>query len=156
MGRYDTTEWDEDDTEQDVASDSNPMRELRAADRAKAKRIRELEAEMAELRGQSRTRAVKDVLAARGLNPKIAGLIPQDIDPTEEGISKWVDEFGDVFGVQQQESAPSAVAEDDIASLRQMDAVVTQRVPGGADAMSSRIANAQSREELDRIISGQV
>lgn len=154
MGRYDAADWDdEQEGTQDDRSESTPMRELRAADRAKAKRIKELETELSGLKSASRERSVKDVLSARGLNPKIAAFIPQDIDPTEEAISGWVDEFGDVFGIQPKESAPSAVPEDDVAALRQMDrAMESSQIPSGAAASREKILQVGSREELDALI----
>jgi hypothetical protein len=44
----------------------------------------------------------KDALASRGVNSKIASFIPQDIDPTEESVSKWLEDYADVFGVDTQ------------------------------------------------------
>lgn len=157
MGMYDTTEWDDEHDEQDEGGNPNSsaMRQLRAADKAKAKRIKELEEQLSSLSKSSRERSIKDVLDGRGLNPKIATFIPPDIEPTEDAVSKWLDEYGELFGAAPQQQA-SAVPPDQIAALRQMDAIMAQTSsPAGADEVRSRIANAESPEELDRIIFGQ-
>jgi len=142
---------DEDDFDgNDDRGDSTAMRELRKADRAKAKRIAELESQLAERSKADRDRAVSEVLQARGLNSKIAALIPSDVEPSADAVGKWLEDFGDVFGaVSQQEP------QDDTA--RQMGAVddLSARIqPTSSGDAASRIASANSREELDALIFG--
>jgi hypothetical protein len=93
-------EYDEDDFE----DDSNDIPQLRKANKQKDKQLKEIQAELAELRKEKRERTIKETLSSRGVNPKIAAFIPQDIDLTEESLSNWLNEYGDVFGVESQQS----------------------------------------------------
>jgi len=92
------TNYYDDDEDEDTTTDV--VGQLRKVNRTLEKRAKELEQELAGLKTQTRQRTVKDVLQAKGLNPKIAAFIPQDIDTSEEAINNWVNEYGDVFGIQ--------------------------------------------------------
>ena len=152
-------EWYEDDD--DVFEDDfedNGLKNLRKADRAKSKRIKELEEELDSLRKFQRESVVSSVLNEKGVNPKIAAFIPADISNDRESISKWLDEYGDVFGVQQK-SEPQAqetqVDPMDLATLRQIDAVTnTSLSPDDVNDIFSKVNNAQSAEELINLING--
>ena len=93
-------EYEDDDD--DITTNSNDgndlVKQLRKANKQKDKELAELKAQFGDISKVQRERAVKDVLEARGVNSKIAKFIPSDIDPTEESLSKWLDDNGDVFG----------------------------------------------------------
>lgn len=149
MGRFDA-EVDTDDYEDDeVDSGTQAMRQLRKADKAKAKRIAELEEQLNSLSASTRERSVKDALEGRGLNPKIAAFIPKDIEPTDEAVGKWLDEYGDVFG-----ATPKAeVDPESMSALEDMDAVMQQAsTPAGREQIEQRIADAKSPEELMTVL----
>ena len=84
---------DDDDFE---GNESEGIKQLRSAQKAATKRIKELESELDSFRSTERTRSVSDVLAARGLNSKIADLIPSDLRGSDD-INRWLDERADVF-----------------------------------------------------------
>lgn len=152
-----TGTWDDEDDQegQDRSQDSSAMRELRKADRAKAKRISELEAQLATLSGAERSRAVKDVLQARNLNPKIAAFIPSTVEATEEAVGKWLDEYGDVFGATQAEEPSESEAQATLAQMRQVDNLAGGlTIPSGSGDLAARIASVNSKEELDALIFG--
>lgn len=93
------------DDEDDFELDSNDaFSQLRKANKQKDKQLKEIQSELAELRKEKRDRTIKETLTSRGVNPKIAAFIPQDIDLTEESLSNWLNEYGDVFGVESQSS----------------------------------------------------
>ena len=92
------------DDEEDDDTTTDGVGQLRKVNRSLEKRAKELEQELSGLKSQTRQRTVKDVLQAKGLNPKIAALIPHDIEPSDEALLKWVDEYGDVFGIQTSTS----------------------------------------------------
>ncbi len=95
--------WD-DDIEADDESDL--VRQLRAVIKAGKKVNDELDNELKTLRPTVRKTKLTDVLSQLGIkNPKIAGLVPADIEPTEDSVKAWVDEYGDVFGVTAGQSA---------------------------------------------------
>jgi len=83
MSNYDYE--DDDDFTEDTSNDL--VKQLRKASKQKDKELNELRAQFESLSKGQRERAIKDALAARGVNSKIASFIPQDIDPTEESVS---------------------------------------------------------------------
>jgi hypothetical protein len=148
-------EWYEDDDDFFEEEDqTSGLQNLRKADRAKSKRIKELETELESLRSFQRQSVVSSVLNERGVNPKIATFIPSDVANDPESISKWLDEYGEVFGVQPQAQQPM-VDQENLSALRQIDAVTNSALsPDDVNDMFSRLNNAQSAEELMEMIYG--
>jgi hypothetical protein len=72
-------------------------KEFEALKRANA----EKDAALAKYQKQERQASVAGVLKAKGLPEKVASLYQGD-DASEEAVGKWIEEFGDVFGIQQQ------------------------------------------------------
>jgi len=95
MSNYDYEDDDDFDTE---ASSNDLVKQLRKASKQKDKELAELRAQFDGLSKAQRERSIKDALERRGVNQKIASFIPQDIDPTEESVSKWLEDYADVFG----------------------------------------------------------
>jgi hypothetical protein len=130
------------------------VKQLRKVNRTLEKRAKELEQELKGLQSQTRQRTVKDVLQAKGINPKIAAFIPQDIDTSEEAINGWLNEYGDVFGVNPnanlEQASNSSV--DVSANARINQVVSTGQVPEvDSDAMAKILA-AGNADELNRIL----
>jgi len=150
MSNYDYEDDDDFDTE---ASGNDLVKQLRKAAKAKDKELAELRAQFEGLSKAQRERSIKDALERRGVNQKIASFIPQDIDPTEESVSKWLEDYADVFGIDLGQNQKTNVDPADIAAYKKMtgtaDAGMTPE--RGADVMS-RLMNANSKEELDDII----
>lgn len=155
----DNINWDIDDDEDDedytptYDNDTDLVKKLRKALKAEQRRAKELESNLGELSKSQKERILKDVFTARGVNPKIATFVPNDIEATEEAISSWIDQHADVFGIQMD--APKVSAED-IASIKKMDSVLTgAETPAPSDDMMNRIAGADSEEEILSILNGQ-
>ena len=150
MSNYDYEDDDDFDTNE---SSNDLVKQLRKAAKAKDKELAELRAQFEGLSKAQRERSIKDALERRGVNQKIASFIPQDIDPTEESVSKWLEDYADVFGIELGQNQKTNVDPADIASYKKMtgtaDAGMTPE--RGADVMS-RLMNANSKEELDDII----
>lgn len=148
-------EWYEDDDDFFEEDDqTSGLQNLRKADRAKSKRIKELEAELEGLRNFQRQSVVSSVLNERGVNPKIATFIPSDVANDAESISKWLDEHGEIFGVQPQVQQ-QMVDQENLSALRQIDAVTNSALsPDDVNDIFSRINNAQSVDELMEMIYG--
>ncbi len=70
-------EDDDDDFTQDSSNDL--VKQLRKAAKQKDKELQELRAQFEGLNKAQRERAIKDALAARGVNQKISSFIPSDI-----------------------------------------------------------------------------
>jgi len=150
MSNYDYEDDDDFDTE---SSSNDLVKQLRKAAKQKDKELAELRAQFDGLSKAQRERSIKDALERRGVNQKIASFIPQDIDPTEESVSKWLEDYADVFGIDLGQNQSTKVDPADIAAYKKMtgtaDAGMTPE--RGADVMS-RLMNANSKEELDDII----
>ena len=150
MSNYD---YEDEDDDNNVDTSSDLIKQLRKANKQKEKELAELKAQFEGLNKSQRERAIKDALAARGVNTKIASFIPQDIDPTEESVSKWLESNADVFGIQ---SAESQTANVDPAQAKQYQRMTNAAEQGNspnaqADIMQ-KLLNANSREELDDVI----
>lgn len=150
MSNYDY----EDDDDFTTDSSNDLVKQLRKAAKQKDKELQELRQQFESVSKAQRERAIKDALASRGVNQKIAAFIPADIDPTEESVSKWLTEYADVFGVDtgaetQKPNVDPAQAEAYKKLTQTADAGFTPDY--GADIMS-KLLNANSTEELDEII----
>lgn len=87
----------------------NAMQQLRKANKAKEKELSELRSELAKMRNEQRERTIKEVFASRGVNSKIAAFVPKDIEVDETSLSTWLDEYGDVFGINQEKTEQPTV-----------------------------------------------
>ena len=150
MSNYD---YEDDDFEMD-SSGNDLVKQLRKATKQKDKELAELKAQFESLNKAQRERAIKDALASRGVNSKIAAFIPQDIDPTEESVSKWLEDYADVFGYEsnQTQATPNVNPADAAAYKRMTNTVETGVSPEHNDNIMQKLMNANSREELDDVI----
>ena len=148
MSNYD---YEDDDFDTDGG---DLVKQLRKATKQKDKELAELKAQYESLSKAQRERAIKDALASRGVNSKIASFIPQDIDPTEESVSKWLEDYADVFGVSQAENQarPNVDPAQAAAYQRMTNAVEQGATPEFQADIHRRLMNANSREELDEVI----
>lgn len=142
--------------------DDNALAQVRKAHKAATKRLKELEQELQGFRSESRKRSVQDVLTSRGFNPKLADLIPQELD-SQEAISAWLDDRADLFQptqagsevqVEEQDAQASADATPEWA--QQFNSVVNagQPVAGDESQLLNMIASAKTPEDLNRILFG--
>jgi len=143
--------------EDDITTDDSPndlVKQLRRAAKQKDKELNELKAQFEGLNKAQRERAIKDALAARGVNSKIASFIPQDIDPTEESVSKWLEDYADVFGIEtsQTQATPNVNPNDAAAYKRMTNSADSGVSPEHNGDIMQRLLNANSKEELDEVI----
>jgi hypothetical protein len=128
-------QWSDDSyesDEDDFTPNSEGIGQLRKAYRAVQKEKKEMETELVKLRRQTRSVSVGEILAAQNVNPKVAHLVPADVEPTKEGITAWLEEYGDVFNVKgsaseqdggpatEEKQAEPAYTSDDVAALRKV------------------------------------
>lgn len=151
--------WEIDDEEDDVSfenqfdTDTDLVKKLRKALKAEQRRSKELETNYSELTKTQKERILKDALASRGVNPKIAAFVPSDIEASEDAISAWLDNNSDVFGITPKET--KSVNNEDINSLKKMDNVLTGlESPGTSNDFERKLASATSQEEIMSLLSG--
>jgi hypothetical protein len=150
MSNYEYEDDDDDVTTSDNGNDL--VKQLRKAAKQKDKELAELRAQFEGVSKAQRERNIKDVLESRGVNSKIAKFIPSDLDPTEESLSKWLDENGDVFGFSTESNQP-VVDPAQAAAYKRMNSVTEQGLtPDASDDIMRRLMSANSKEELDEVI----
>ena len=146
-------EDDEDDFTTPVNDGNDLVKQLRKAAKQKDKELQELRSQFESISKANRERAIKDALESRGVNSKIAKFIPTDIDPTEESLSKWLDDNGDVFGYSTTESNQASVDPVQAAAYKKMSNATEQGItPDASDDIMRRLLSANSKEELDEVI----
>jgi len=152
MSNYEYEDEDDDITTNDSSNDL--VKQLRKASKQKDKELQELRAQFENLSKGQRERAIKDVLASRGVNSKIASFIPQDIDPTEESLSKWLDDYADVFGYEssQTQATPNVDPAQAAAYKRMTNSADSGTSPEHNGDIMQKLMNANSKEELDEVI----
>ena len=149
MSNYD---YEDDDFDTD-SSGNDLVKQLRKATKQKDKELSELKAQFESLNKAQRERAIKDALASRGVNSKIASFIPQDIDPTEESVSKWLEDYADVFGIEvSQTQTPNVNPADAAAYKRMTNSADSGTSPEHNGDIMQKLMNANSKEELDDVI----
>jgi len=151
MSNYDYE--DDDDFTTEDTSGNDLVKQLRKAAKQKDKELNELRSQFESLNKAQRERAIKDALAAKGVNTKIASFIPSDIDPTEESVSKWLETNADVFGLQTETPQQPNVDPAQAAAYKKMSAATEAGMtPDRSTDVYQRLMNANTREELDQVI----
>jgi hypothetical protein len=153
-----SNDYDDDDFGTDIP-------DLRKAHKASQRRVKELEQELTDLRKQGRDRSVKDVLAQRGINTKIAALIPTDVSD-EAGVSAWLDEFSDVFGITSDAGSgdsgdantppapgtPAGMSAADVQAFADINQAGSGRPIEAESDLFARIQAAQTPDELTALL----
>ena len=149
MSNYD---YEDDDDDFTTESNNDLVKQLRKQLKAKEKEMAEFKSQFESLSKAQRERAVKDVLESRGVNGKVAKFIPQDLDPTEESLSKWLEDNADVFGFQVEDKQPVVDPATANAYKKMNNAVDQGLTPDSTDDIMRKLLSAGSKEELDEII----
>jgi len=146
-------EDDEDEVTTQDTSGNDLVKQLRKAAKQKDKELQELREKFEGISKAQRERSIKDVLESRGVNSKIAKFIPSDVDSTEESLSKWLDDNGDVFGFTATESNQPVVSQAQADAYKKMNSATDQGLtPDASDDIMRRLMSANSKEELDEVI----
>lgn len=154
-------EWDDDDDEFDRPNEneSSAFKSLRKAKKDADKALREREEKLAALEKRLREVTIKDELKERGLNPKIAGLIPSEV--SAESVGDWLTEYSEVLGIagtQQSPEHPEAKAVDPaVAAMSRISEATGSMAPldnGSEEQLAARIRSASNEQELNQILFG--
>lgn len=135
MAVYD---YDDDDV---LDGDTDLPKKLRAVIKELKKENGDLAQKYEALQKEARTRSVQEQITSRGLNPKVAALIPQDAD-----VDEWLNEYGDILGFAPANSADPA-QEQVAAETRRMAEAEQGAVPMAGDLVN-QIQNAENMDEL--------
>jgi hypothetical protein len=88
------TEWDD-------SQSGDGIKELRKKFKEQAKLIKELQDEREKFQLRDRDSDVRQALADRGLDPRVAKFYPKDAPLDTTSIDAWVDENKDILGTRQ-------------------------------------------------------
>lgn len=146
----DDFDMEEEDQQVRKPQGNDLVKQLRKSDRAKEKRIREMEAELASLRSERRTQTVSQILANEGVSPRIAKYIPADI--TDEGaIKAWLDENAEDFNINRSQNDGAGAPDED--ALGRMNNLTDGALGANAfNDIESLIDAAQTPEEVAAIL----
>ena len=154
MPQYDDEE--DDYTEDESPRDGNDLvKQLRRKIKEQDKTLREITDRYSGLEKAHRERTVADVLAAKGINPKVAKLIPSDVEPSAEALDQWIGDYADVFNIPVgTPPAEEAASAQEVAAYDRMRTIESTAASVGADPLQQKIANAGNKEELMQLLRG--
>lgn len=87
--------WNDDDDDDTGTGGDNGIKQMRKQFRELQRRAKELEDANTALAAKVRNSTIVEVLAAKGVNPKVARLIPNDVET--DGIEAWLEDMKDVL-----------------------------------------------------------
>ncbi len=96
---YQDWEDDEEDVIPSQQSESDLLKQLRKELKNKSKMLSEMEGQLSSIKTEQRHNVIKSVLESKGVSPKIAKFIPQDIEANPDVIDNWIAENADIFGL---------------------------------------------------------
>jgi hypothetical protein len=156
--------WDDESLEPD---DNNLVKRLRAEIEKRDKALKQRDEEFGKLQGEVRRQSVGNLLREMGVKPKVANLIPSDVEPTADAVKAWVTEYEDIFGSVQEGSsaketnpapdpeepkAPPSIPSEQVEAwtrLQSQDASAGSTIPTGDDAQLQWLARAAKAADGD-------
>ena len=138
-------EEDEQPTRRNADNPTDLVKQLRKQLKMEQKRAKELEQKVSEFSSKERQSVISKVLEERGVNPKVAKLIPSDVDASDAAaLNAWLEEYGDAFGIQMTEQ-PSQNLEG-LKRINSATASASADVP--ANDFDAAMARIQTEDEL--------
>ncbi len=118
-GCINLTTWQLDDDDDDQGQQQQQQGQQQGKDPVRA-RLKQLEKENRDLlekvtraEAAQRTTSLKEILAGKKRNPKLATLIPSNVDSTPEAIEAWLKDYADLFPAQASPQTPDDDGSDD-------------------------------------------
>lgn len=123
---------------------------LRAQLEAALAENKKLADQLAKAQDQARQATVSQVLAAKGVSPKVAKLLPTDVEPTAEAIEKWLGDYEDLFAVRKPEDAqtPETQQQTETEELDPAEAVFAEMMQKMGQATNSGKAPGRDADLL--------
>lgn len=158
-------DWDFEDYDEEPAQKDNPIKALREKAKADSGKIKELQEKLSLFEKRDRERTVAEVLRSKGLDAKLAGLVPEGVEATSEAVEAFFKPYEDVFrpkaehAEEEKKEEPTpvtpAVSQEDMQAYQrvlQAGGGNSQPPATGMEAIAQGIANAQSPEELGEFL----
>ncbi len=153
-------QWDDEDDDDDTSNqnqggDSDLLKQLRKANKAKDRELKEVRDQLETLTKVSKERVVKEVLEKKGVNPKAVRLALKDIDDvTEENVNKWLEDNADLFSNKTNTELSAEEQANLDALTRQDDTTQGAGSPGAGSDLEKKMA-AMSLDELANFLKNQ-
>lgn len=95
-------EWYDDDDDEAGQEDQrqSSVKSLRNQLKQVLADNKQLKADNEKLTSDVRKSNISTFFQTKGINPKLAKYVPVDIDPTEEALTKWVTDDGELFNIK--------------------------------------------------------
>ena len=140
---------DNDDYE---AEETNLVKDHRKQLKEAQNARKQFEEELAGMKSEVRQRSVADILKSKGVNPKVAKFVPNEIED-EEAISGWLEENSELFGGPVADTE-SGVSNETRSEMQRANALQERSVsPDKLADLEARMSNAGSLEEINTIMS---
>lgn len=150
-------QWEVEDDSQNQQQQSQGNG-LRAQLERALSEVKELKAANATLGKQAREASISSLIQAKGLNPKIAKLIPADVESTREALDTWFEENSDLFPAaapkEGQGEQPEVQVEEDPEQEMMADAMDRManvansgRIPGRQEDVLSKLNDPSLTQE---------
>lgn len=136
-------------------TDSDLVKTLRAQIKTLTKERDDAVKQASGLVAEKRSSSLAEAVTKRGLNPKVAGLIPSDV----EDVNEWLDTYGELFGIQASSdegssppvsgSGEAVEGQESFSRAASVENGSSLADPGTSEA---KLAAATSREEILAVI----
>jgi len=148
------TQYDED--EYDYEDEASSGKGLRAQIKKLLAEKEELQSKLSTFEVKETERSVTEILAAKGVNSKVAKYLLADGVSGEEAINAWLDENADVFGfsINADEASETTkqvadVNPDTVKAVNRLNNLgQSAQTPGKLQDIETRMANASNEAEL--------
>lgn len=117
-----------DDYEQEPAPEQSGPKALRDAYEKEKEARKELETRLARLEQDDQAKKLAAALEGKGVNPKAAALA-QKAGVTPDKVDEWVAEYGELFGIAQEEQSGGGVDEETKQQIAAVSGTPTGTVP---------------------------
>jgi hypothetical protein len=139
-------DWDDDDNFEDG---TELVKQLRKQLKEKTAALKEREERLAELEPQVRANSLTSILSELNVkDPRVARLMPKEIDVTKENVESWLGEYGDLFNIKtgETEGAESASATTDTTNTGSTEQQDWQRFQAQSQAAGAAAPDTESNQ----------
>jgi len=151
-----------DDEEETYDSDSSDgdslLRDLRRQLKVMSRENKDLKTVNAGFQQKVRQDSLAATLQTKGLNPKIAKLVPVELVDDDEALDEWLNDYSDLFGGSRPETEADTEVEvqgvqDSSAQNKANQLFERGTTPaGGFGDFTARMAKAASADEIAEIL----
>ena len=140
-----TNEFDDlfEDNNQSTSGNDLPKK-LRQKIDEQAGQLKELMERLGVYETEKRTANIAETLIAKGLNAKIATLIPKDIDA--DGLDSWIEQYGEIFAPAG--GRPPAVQDSRAGAIQQIAAAEAGASVADAADFYTKLNSANSINDI--------